>query len=111
LYLEADDIVRIPVLAARDLYWGSEKYARLWRYPETEVTARRALRDAVFGDGEIPNELFRHAASLNRPLYVVLRDVHTDGGEQFKRISQHPRLTGKFMNDSIVVFEVDLRGF
>ncbi len=111
LFLEAADIVRIPVLAARDLYWGSEKYARLWKYPKSEVENRRALRDAIFGDGEIPNELFRHAASLERPLFVVLRNVHADGGEQFKRIAQHPRLTGKFMNDSIVVFEVDLRGF
>ena len=110
LFLEADDIVRIPVLASRDLYWGAEKYSRVWRYPEADVAARRALRDAVFGTGEIPEELFRHAASLNRSLYVVLRDVHADGGEQFKRISQHARLTGIFMNDSIVVFEVDLKG-
>jgi hypothetical protein len=110
LFLEADDNVRIPVLAARDLYWGAENYARSWGYPESELNARRALRDAVFGSGDIPDELFRHAARLDRPLYVVLRDVHADAGKQFQRISGHPRLTGKFMNDSIVVFEVDLRG-
>jgi hypothetical protein len=110
LFLEADDTVRIPVLAARDLYWGAERYAQNWRYPEAEVTARRALRDAVFGTGPIPEHVFRHAASLDRPLYVVLRDVHADGAAQFQRISQHPRLSGKFMNDRIVVFEVNLKG-
>lgn len=110
LFLEADDTVRIPVLAARDLYWGAESFARNWGYPEAEMSARLALRDAVFGTGDIPDDLFRHAARLDRPLYVVLRDVHADGGKQFQRISRHPRLTGKFMNDSIVVFEVNLKG-
>jgi hypothetical protein len=110
IFLEAEDNVRVPVLAARDLYWGAENYARRWGYSESELNARRALRDAVFGTGEIPDELFRHAARLDRPLYVILRDVHADAGRQFQRISRHPRLTGKFMNDSIVVFEVNLKG-
>ncbi len=106
LFLEADDITRIPVLAARDLYWGTEVYARNWNYPDREMDPRRALRDAVFaGDGP-DDSLLAHAALLDRPMYVVLRDIHADGGERFKMLADNPHLDGKYMTESIAVFKV-----
>jgi hypothetical protein len=105
LFLEADDIVRIPVLAARDQYWGTEGYATNWNYPEDEMRPRRALRDAVFGDGELTEEVMAHAQSLNRPMYVLLRDIHADGGKKFQKLSKSPYLTGKYMTESIAVFK------
>jgi hypothetical protein len=109
MFLEADDIVRIPVLASRDQYWGTEAYAHNWAYPENEMIPRRALRDAVFGDGEMADTEFEHAALLERPFYVVLRNIHVDEGRRFKRLSDHPRFTGKYMTQSIAVFEVNLK--
>lgn len=106
LFLEADDIVRIPVLASRDQYWGTEAYAHNWGYPESEMHVRRALRDAVFGDGELTDAHLAHAASLDRPFYVVLRNIHVEEGRRFKRLSDHPRLTGVFMTENIAVFKV-----
>jgi hypothetical protein len=108
LFLEADDIVRVPVLSGRDQYWGVTAYAKNWGYPEEEMNIRRALRDAVFGDGDIPDDLFDHVSSLDRPLYILLRDVHADGGERFNRLSDNPRITGRYMTESMVIFEVDL---
>jgi hypothetical protein len=105
LFLEADDIVRVPVLAARDQYWGTEEYALNWSYPESELTPRRALRDAVFGDRVLDEEVLAHVRGLNRPLYVVLRNIHADGGKQFKKLSGSPYLDGKYMTESIAVFE------
>jgi hypothetical protein len=109
VFLEADEIVRIPVLASRDQYWGTDAYAHNWGYPEEEMKVRRALRDAVFGDGELTDEQLEHAASLERPFYVVLRNIHVDQGLRFKRLSDHPRLTGKYMTESIAVFEVNFK--
>ena len=92
IFLEADDIVRIPVLAARDQYWGTELYSIDWNYPDSEMKARRALRDAIFGDDELSEELLAHAAALDRPFYVVLRDIHANEGARFKRLSAFPHL-------------------
>jgi hypothetical protein len=105
IFLEGNDIVRIPVLASRDQYWGTETYARNWGYSAEELAPRRALRDAVFGEGEIDYALFEHAESLDRPFYIILRDIHSDEGRRFKRLSDRPFLTGKFLSESIAVFE------
>ncbi len=107
LFLEADDIVRIPVLAGRDQYWGTEAYAHIWGYPPDEIEARRSLRDAIFGEKELTDDLLEHAAALRRPFYVVLRNIHADGGKKFKRLADDPRLTGKFMYENIAVFELN----
>lgn len=106
LFLEAGDITRIPVLAARDLYWGTEVYARNWNYPDREMDPRRALRDAVFAGNGPDESLLAHAALLDRPMYVVLRDIHADGGKRFKILADNPYLDGKYMTESIAVFKV-----
>ena len=77
--------------------------------PDVSSRDRHALLDAVFGTGEMNDELFAHAASLGRPLYIVLRDIHADGGARFNRLKNHPRMTGAYMASDIAVFEVDLR--
>jgi hypothetical protein len=106
VFLEADDIVRIPVLAERDQYWGTEAYAHIWGYPPDEIEVRRALRDAIFGEKELTDDLLEHAAALRRPFYVILRNIHADGGKKFKSLADDPRLTGKFMYENIAVFEL-----
>jgi hypothetical protein len=107
VFLEADDIVRIPVLAGREQYWGTEAYAHIWGYPPGEIDTRRALRDAIFGEKELSDDLLEHAAALRRPFYVILRNIHADGGKRFKRLADDPRLTGKFMYENIAVFELN----
>jgi hypothetical protein len=106
LFLEANDMVRIPVLAERDQYWGNEVYAVNWGYPDSEMNPRRALRDAVFGDCNLDDRLLAHARSLDRPMYVVLRDIHSDGGRHFRLMSDSPYLAGKFMTENNAVFQL-----
>jgi hypothetical protein len=110
LFLEANDMVRVPVLAARDQYWGTEVYALNWNYPNNELNPRRALRDAVFGDRELDEAVLAHARELGRPMYVVLRDIHADGGKQFKKLSESPYIAGKYMTESIAVFKIRFHG-
>jgi hypothetical protein len=110
MFLDAGDMVRVPVLAARDQYWGTEVYALNWNYPNSEMNPRRALRDAVFGDRELDEAVFAHARGLGRPMYVVLRDIHADGGKQFQKLSNSPYLTGKYMTENIAVFEIRFHG-
>lgn len=108
LFLEAGGLALIPVLAARDQYWGTEVYALNWNYPDYEMAPRRALRDAVFGDCALDDALLAHARSLDRPMYAVLRDIHADGGKRFKMMSESPYLDGKFMTENNAVFEFRL---
>jgi hypothetical protein len=110
MFLEANDIVRVPVLAARDQYWGTEAYALNWKYPSSEMNPRRALRDAVFGDRPLDDAVLEHARELERPMYVVLRNIHADGGRQFQKLSHTPYLIGKYMTESIAVFQVRFQG-
>jgi hypothetical protein len=110
LFLEENDITRIPVLAARDQYWGTEEYALNWDYPESELKPRRALRDAVYGERELDEAVFAHARRLGRPMYIVLRNIHTDGGKRFEKLSKSPYLTGKYMTENIAIFEVRFPG-
>jgi len=76
VFLDEDDIVDIPVLGARDLFWGSEKYARIWGYDEKMLEARRRVRDAAFSGRELSVADFQPVRRLKRPFYVICR---TDG--------------------------------
>jgi len=109
VFLEDRDVVRIPVLSARDQYWGTEEFAKTWAYPPEELSRRHSLRESVFrGQGPTREELLPVAA-LDRPFYIVLRDIHGSNLETFKRFSANPLLTGGFLTGNIAVFHVELK--
>jgi hypothetical protein len=65
------DAVRIPVLADRDDYWGTEAYARNWSYPTGEMFARHAVRDHAFSPGGLTNADVARLRALGRPVFVI----------------------------------------
>ena len=106
--LEENDIVRVPVLASRDLYWGTEVYARNWGYPQEEMIARKRLRNAMFsqaGPGEV--DLIRLRA-LERPVLVVYRVHPDDLIDAHERFEKDSRFRGRFATGEIAVWELRL---
>lgn len=73
VFLEDRDLVRIPVLAGKDQYWGTEAYAHNWSYPDAEMARRRALRDRVYEGEGWRNEDALEVETLERPFYIVCR--------------------------------------
>jgi hypothetical protein len=71
VFIEADDAVRIPVLADRDDYWGTELYARNWNYPTGEMFARHAIRDHAFSPGGLTSADVARLRALGRPVFVI----------------------------------------
>lgn len=108
IFLEQNDNVRVPVLAARDLYWGTEGYAHNWGYPDDEMDRRRALRAALFGGGELARADLEPVAALGKPFYIMMRDSNTVNKDLFKMVSRQPFLKERFSAGDIVVFEVEL---
>ena len=111
VFLEEDDMVRVPVLASRDLYWGTETYARNWGYPADEVTARRRLRDAVFSAAGPSADDLAPLRSLQRRVFVVYRmDGRMHGsarGTAPARFDDHASLfQRRFATDEIAVWEL-----
>jgi len=107
VFIEENDGVRVPVLASRDIYWGTEGYARNWGYPEDEMVRRKRLRDAIFSEaGPSPEDVERLKA-LGRPVFVIYRlksDELIDVGERFHA---HPDIfRGRFSTQEIAVWEV-----
>jgi len=108
IFIEEDDIVRIPVLAGRDQYWGTEAYALNWGYPGDEIRRRREIRDAVFARDGITEAYAQELAALGRPVYVVYRrqeDALIDANERFVG---NERYVGHFATSRIAVFELKL---
>lgn len=104
--LEEGDNVRIPVLASRDVYWGTEGYARNWGYPQDEMIARRRVRDAVFskaGPSEV--DMIRLRA-LERPVFVVYRIHDGDMIDAPERFENDRRFRGRFATREIAVWEL-----
>ena len=107
VFIEENEIVRVPVLAARDLYWGTEAYARNWGYPANEVTARKQLRNAVFSPaGPSAGDLAR-LRSLQRRVFVVYRMHGDDRAAAPARFNDRADMFhGKFATDEIAVWEL-----
>ena len=106
--LEENDNVRVPVLASRDVYWGTETYARNWGYAGGEMAARRQLRDAIFSvNGPSTADLIRLRA-LRRPVFVVYRSHPDDIIDAHERFERHPRFHGRFATPKIAVWELQL---
>ncbi len=104
--VEDADNVRVPVLASRDLYFGTEGYARNWGYPHDEMLERRRVRDAVFSQrGPADLDLLRLRA-LERPVYIVYRLRPDDMIDAFERFENDRRMRGRFATREIAVWEV-----
>lgn len=106
LVVEDDDNVRVPVLASRDVYWGTEGYARNWAYPHDEMLERKRVRDAVFSKrGPTDVDLLRLRA-LERPVYVIYRLHPDDMIDAHERFENDRRFRGRFATREIAVWEV-----
>ncbi|HKW15746.1 MAG TPA: hypothetical protein VJS69_14770, partial [Candidatus Krumholzibacteria bacterium] len=96
VFIEAGDAVRVPVLADRDDYWGTEAYARNWSYPTGEMFARHAIRDHAFSAGGLTDADVARLRTLGRPVFVI---SETAGGE-------HPGLHLVLSARSVFVWEL-----
>jgi hypothetical protein len=109
VFLEEDDIVRVPVLASRDLYWGTGTYARNWGYPVDEMTARQRLRDGVFSAAGPSADDLARLRSLRRRVFVVYRMHGEDRVAAPGRFDDHAdRFRRVFATDAIAVWELFL---
>lgn len=108
VFIDADDIVRIPVMAGRDLYWGNETYAKVFSYPVTEMRRRREIRNAVFSEAGLTPRQLGDLRALGRPVWVLLRGVQFDTHLLFQQMRSDPLYEGRFIAGEYGVFEVDL---
>jgi hypothetical protein len=107
VFIDSGDNVRIPVMAARDLYWGNETYARNWGYPTAEMYLRRATRDSTYSEGGLTTEQLDALRALDRPVYVLCRGIQFDAYDTFLRLRDNPLYTGRFIAGEYAVLQVD----
>jgi len=106
--IEANDNVRVPVLASRDVYWGTESYAINWGYSADEIAARRQVRDAIFSaPGPTQANLIR-LRSLGRPVFVIYRSQPEDMIDAHERFERDARFHGRFATPDVAVWELRL---
>lgn len=104
--IEDHDNVRIPVLASRDVFFGTEGYARNWGYPMEEMIARKRIRDAVFSEAG-PSEVdMLRLRALDRPVLVVYRLDPNDMIDAPERFQDDKRFRGRFATREIAVWEL-----
>jgi hypothetical protein len=108
IFIEENEVVRVPVLANRDLYWGTETYARQFGYPRAEMAARRELRDHVFSGQGLTDDDVMQLRVLGRRVFVIYRIKDSDLIAAPERFEQNPRLRGKFATTEVAVWEVIL---
>jgi hypothetical protein len=107
VFIDERDTVHIPVLASRDLYWGTEAYARNWGYDPGEMTARKRLRDDLYSPRGLDAGEWLRLRALGRPVFAVYRtklDEFTDDSERFLAF---PGFKGRFTAERVTVFELD----
>ena len=104
--IEENDIVRVPVLASRDQYWGTESYARNWGYPRDEMVARQRIRDEVFSQRGPSDVALKHVRALGRPVFVVYRLHEDDMIDAPERYEYDRRFRGRFATREIAVWEI-----
>lgn len=96
VFIEANDAVRVPVLADRDDYWGTEVYARNWNYPTGEMFARHAIRDHAFSPQGLSDADVARLHELGRPVFVISSAAAVE----------HAHLQGVFSAGSVSVWEL-----
>jgi hypothetical protein len=106
VFVEGDDIVRVPVLADRDNYWGTDAYARNWGYASDEMARRRSVRDHLFSRNGPGESDFTPLRALGRPVFVISR-AGEDGGLNVNiRFHESAHLRGRFSTATMTVWEV-----
>ncbi|MBI4719825.1 MAG: hypothetical protein HY770_01045 [Chitinivibrionia bacterium] len=109
VFLEDNDIVRIPVLAGRDQYWGTAGYAKVWGYPQDVIARRRHLRDTVFSEADSAAELSIEdfVDVSRRPFYIVCRTDAPGGREAAAKLSASGLFRGVFAKETIQVYRLE----
>ena len=107
VFLEDRDIIRIPVLGARDQYYGTSYYAHLWRYPVEEMERRRAIRDRMFGRSPLADADLKRLRSLGRPFFVVCRLDDEGGVAAADKLRASDAFREVLATDTIVLFLLD----
>ena len=108
VFIEENDIVRVPVLANRDLYWGTETYARQWGHPRAEMSSRRDLRDHVFSKEGISADDVMQLRVLGQRVFVIYRSKEDELINAPERFESKGLLRGKFATTEVAVWEVIL---
>ncbi|MCZ6765411.1 MAG: hypothetical protein O7D32_00625 [bacterium] len=86
IFLDENDILDIPVLGSRDLFWGSKKYARIWGYDEKILEARLQIRNKTYSGEELTPADFQPVRRLRRPFYVLCRTEGIAGSTAARRL-------------------------
>ena len=73
VFIEETEILDIPVLAERDLFFGKESHATAWGYSPLEIQKRRDLRREIFSKAGLSAEMRQLLATYGRPFYIVVR--------------------------------------
>ena len=82
-----DDQDRVPLLVTgpRRYYWGTMAYAEQWGYPRGEMTRRHHVVEALYRDAEPDAQALDALASVEEPLFVVVRPEHAG-----RSVTRHP---------------------
>lgn len=84
-----DDHDRVPLLVTgpRRYFWGTEAYAEQWGYPRPEMSRRRHVVAALYGEADIDDAVLGALASMNEDVFVVVRPEHAG-----RAVTRHPEL-------------------
>lgn len=107
VFIDSDDVVRIPVLGRRDLYWGNETYAFNWGYPVEEMRLRRQIRDEVYSKEGLSEAGRARLRALRRPVWVMCRQIQFDRRPLFEKLRDDPLYSGRFIAGDYAVFALD----
>jgi hypothetical protein len=84
-----DDHDRVPLLVTgpRRYFWGTEAYAEQWGYPRAEMSRRRHVVQALYGEAELDDAALDALASIDEEVFVVVRPEHAG-----RAVTRHPEL-------------------
>jgi hypothetical protein len=90
VFVDDDDRVPLLVTGPRRYFWGRLAYAEQWGYPRAEMSRRRHVVDAVYDASDLDGAALAGLASVEEPLYVVVRPQHAHSA-----VARHPELFEK----------------
>jgi len=102
-----DDHDRVPLLVTgpRRYYWGTLAYAEQWGYPKPEMSRRRHVVEALYGEGDIDAAALDAMGSIEQPLYVVVRPEHAGSA-----VARHPEwFEAAYQDPEISLLRVTIR--
>lgn len=80
LFVDDHDRVVFLVTGPRRYFWGTSAYAEQWGYPKAEMSRRHHVVEALYGDDPLDRAALDALASLNEPIYVIVREEHVKNG-------------------------------